>query len=185
MSKGVSYQNSAKHIGNNYFGDVVQVKASALEKVIQKIIAAAKDNQELVDIIEELTEYVTAHPYREIIGLENKLKNGGREDLLGSAMRYKARFARRVCKSQMSLTEQKVYIQILSHILISFDQFVRPRIRENAPISEVDAIIFEKIIEPVHSAIIEFDDEVTKELILGMLFFLTGKCHLVWDKKTC
>ena len=84
----------------------------------------------------------------------------------------------------MSLTEQKVYVQILSHILISFDQFVRPRIRENAPTSEVDAIIFEKIIEPAHIAIIEFDDEVTKELILGMLFFLTGKCHLVWDK-TC
>lgn len=184
MAKEVSYQGRAKHVGNNYFGDVVQTKASSLEKVIQKIIAAAEENQELVDIIEELTEYVTAHPYREIIGLENKLKNGGREDLLGNAMRYKGRFARRVCKSQMSLTEQKVYIQLLSHILISFDQFVRPRIRENASASEVDAIIFEKIIEPAHSAIIEFDDEVTKELILGMLYFLTGKCHLVWDK-TC
>ncbi|WP_067988573.1 ABC-three component system protein [Neptuniibacter pectenicola] len=184
MSKEISYQDHANHIGNNYFGNVVQAKDSALEKVIQKILAASKENQELVDIIEELTEYVTAHPYREIIGLENKLKNGGRADLLGNAIRYKGKFARRVCKSQMSLTEQKVYVQILSHILIGFDQFVRPRIRENAPTSEVDIIIYEKIIEPAHSAIIEFDDEVTKELILGMLFFLTGKCHLVWDE-TC
>ncbi|WP_339617693.1 ABC-three component system protein [uncultured Gilvimarinus sp.] len=184
MSKGVSYQDSASHNGHNYFGDVVMAKANALEKTIKKILTAAEENQELVDIIEELTEYVTAHPCREIIGLENKLKNGGREDLLGNAIRYKSRFARRVCKSQMSLTEQKVFVQILSHILVSFDMFVRPRIREKAPASEVDAIVFDRIIEPAHSAIIEFDDEVTKELILGMLFFLTGKCHLVWDE-TC
>jgi len=184
MSKGVSYQGKARHNGNNFFGDMVMAKASALEKGIHKIYVAAEENQELVDIIEELTEYVTPHPYRETIGLEKKLKNGGREDLLGNAIRYKSRFAGRVCKSQMSLTEQKVYVQILSHIRVSFDMFVLPRIREKAPASEVDAIVFEKIIEPAHSAIIEFDDAITKELILGMLFFLTGRCHLVWDE-TC
>lgn len=105
-------------------------------------------------------------------------------DLLGNAMLSKNKFSRRVAKAQMSLTEQRVYVQILSHIHISFNQFVRPKLLENAPASEIDILVFNHIIEPAHKAIIDFDNAITKEIILGMLYFLTGKCHLVWDK-TC
>lgn len=182
MSKEISYSDSAGHKGNNYLGDFYEASTSALEKVIQKIISVAEDNQELVDIIEDLTEYITAHPSREIIGLERKLSNGNREDLISNAVALKNKFARRVAKSQMSLTEQKVYVQILSHILISFNQYIRPRIIENALNSEIDKLVFEHIIEPAHKAIIDFDDSTTKESILGMLYFLTGKCHLIWDE---
>ncbi len=179
MSKELTYTGRATHIGNNYLSD-----NSALEKVIQNIVSAAKDNHEIVDIIEDLTEYITAHPYREIIGLEKKLENGGRMDLLGNAILFKNKFSRRVAKTQMSLIEQRVYVQILSHIHIGFNQFVRPKILENSPASEIDSLVFIHIIEPAHKAIIDFDDAITKELILGMLYFLTGKCHLVWDT-TC
>ena len=179
MSKDLIYRDKSTHIGNNYLGD-----SSSLEKVILNIISAAKENQELVDVIEDLTEYITAHPYREVIGLEKKLENGGRKDLLGNAVLFKNKFSRRVAKSQMSLVEQKVYVQILSHIHISFNQFVRPKILESSPASDIDSLVFVHIIEPAHKAIIDFDNTITKELILGMLYFLTGKCHLVWDE-TC
>jgi len=184
MSKEVSYSGNASHNGLNIFGDYYESEYTSLEKVIQKIIVAAKENQELVDVIEDLTEYITAHPYREIIGLENKLKNGDRLDLLGNARFFKNKFSKRVAKAQMSLIEQKVYVQILSHIHISFNQFVRPRILEKAPASEIDKLVFIHIVEPAHKAIVDFDNAITKEFILGMLYFLTGKCHLVWDE-TC
>ena len=184
MSKKVTYEDNAKHKGNNYLGDIYEAEYSSLEKVIQQIITAAKDNQELVDIIEDLTEYISAHPSREIIGLEKKLENGGRTDLINNAILFKNKFSRRVAKSQMSITEQKVYVQVLSHILISFNQFVRPKILENQPASEIDSLVFIHIIEPAHKAIIDFDNAITKEFIMGMLYFLTGKCHLVWDE-TC
>ena len=182
MSKKLTYKGSAEHNGHNILGDFYEAENTALEKVIKKIIVASKDSQELVDIIEDLTEYITAHPSREIIGLKKKLENGDRSDLLGNAILFKNKFARRVAKSQMSLTEQKVYVQILSHILISFNQFIRPKILEKSPTSEIDGLVFSHIIEPAHKAIIDFDSTVTKEFILGMLFFLTGKCHLVWDE---
>lgn len=184
MSKKVTYNDRAKHKGDNYLGDIFEAENSSLEKVIQKIIAASKDNQELVDIIKDLTEYITTHPYREIIGLEKKLENGHRKDLIGNAILFKNKFSRRVAKTQMSITEQRVYVQILSHILISFNQFVRPKILENSPASEIDILVFNHIIEPAHKAIIDYDNTVTKEFILGMLYFLTGRCHIVWDE-TC
>lgn len=177
MSTELTYSDTSTHNGNNYFG-----VSSALEKVIQDIVSSSKENQEMVDIIEDLTEYITAHPNREIIGLTKKLERGGRVDLLGNAVMYKNKFSRRVAKSQMSIVEQKVYVQILSHIHISFNHFIRPKILKNSSSSEIDSLVFTQIIEPAHKAIVDFDNAITKDLILGMLYFLTGKCHLVWDQ---
>lgn len=179
MSVEQTYTERATHNGNNYFQSI-----SALEKVIQGIVSSSKDSPELVGIIEDLIDYITDHPNREIIGLEKKLEKGGRLDLLVNAVMFKNKFSRRVAKSQMSLTEQRVYIQILSHILVSFNHFVRPKILENSLASEIDGLVATHVIEPAHKAIIDFDNTVTQELVLGMLYFLTGKCHLVWDK-TC
>lgn len=178
MGGKVSYEDESAHHGNNIF----EAEKSALEKAIQKIMASALNNDQLADIIDDLNDYITEHPYREIIGLERKLKNGGREELYPKALLLKSRFERRVAKSQLSIVEQKIYVQVLSHILSAFDQYIRPKILNGHPNDAIDAAIFEKIIEPVHKAIIDFDDCATKELVSGMLYFLTGKCHAVWDE---
>jgi len=178
MGGQVNYGGEAAHNGNNVF----ESDKSALEKVIQKIVATASEHNELVDIIDDLSDYITDHPYREIIGLKKKLNNGGREDLYPKAILLKNRFERRIAKAQLSIVEQKVYVQVLSHILSAFDQYIRSKILEGQSKDMVDAAVFEKIIEPVHKAIIDFDDGITKELVSGMLYFLTGKCHVVWDK---
>lgn len=178
MGGAVKYEDDSTHNGNNIF----ESEKSALEKVIQKIVTSASKNNELVDILDDLNDYITDHPYREIIGLENKLRNGGREKLYPQSLLLKNRFERKVAKSQLSVVEQKVYIQILSHILSAFELYIRPKILKSQPNELIDEAIFEKIIEPVHKAIIDFDDYATKELVSGMLYFLTGKCHVVWDK---
>ena len=178
MGGQANYGDKATHNGDNVF----ESNKSALEKVVQKIVAAANEHHELVDIIDDLNDYITDHPYREIIGLETKLNNGGREDLCSKAILLKNRFERRIAKAQLSIVEQKVYVQVLSHILSAFDQYIRPQILDDQSKDTVDAAVFEKIIEPVHKAIIDFDDCITKELVSGMLYFLTGKCHVIWDK---
>lgn len=178
MEEKVNYEDSSTHNGNNIF----ESEKSALEKAIQKIVTSASKNSELVDILDDLNDYITVHPYREIIGLEKKLKNGKREELYPKALLLKNRFERKIAKAQLSMVEQKVYIQVLSHILSAFDQYVRPKILSLQPKELVDAAVFERIIEPVHKAIIDFDDCATKELVSGMLYFLTGKCHVVWDE---
>lgn len=178
MDTGASYSDDAIHVGSNVF----ESDKSALEKVVQKIVATAANYTELVNIIDDLNDYITDNPCREIIGLELKLANGDRSTLYPKATLLKNRFERRVAQAQLSIVEQKVYIQVLSHIVSAFDQYIRPKILENQSKEIVDAAVFEKIIEPVHKAIIDFDDSITKELVSGMLYFLTGKCHVVWDE---
>lgn len=176
MEADVKYQDRANHNGDNNF-----ITLTNLETAIEQIKKTCRSEDKLVDILEDLAEYITDHPEREIIGLENKLDNGNRRDLLARASFLKNKFARRVAKNQMSITEQRVYIQILSAINTTWYQLIHPKIISGANNDEVDKIIFNELINPVHQAIVRFDSMVTTETVLGMLYFLTGKCHLIWE----
>lgn len=171
-------------------GDVVQGDKNVnltpllpLEKAIQSIIDSTEENHELEDVIEELAEYITNRPDREIIGVEQKLINGGRDDLLKDAVYLKNKFERTIAKEQMSLITQKVYAHVLAMIGSSFNHKVRPLILESKPKSEIDSAIHKEIIEPVYQSIVSFNQQITPDLVAGMLYFLTGKCHLIWSEE--
>ncbi|WP_373272697.1 ABC-three component system protein [Vibrio parahaemolyticus] len=35
----------------------------------------------------------------------------------------------------------------------------------------------------MHKAIVRYDTLITTDLVSGMLYFLTGKCHIQWSKQ--
>lgn len=170
--------------GDAVLGDKYQYDAplSPLEQAIRSIQSSIKENPTLEHIIEELAEYVTDRPDREIIGVEGKLTRGKREDLIKNAVYLKNKFERKLAKKQMSLVEQKVYAHILATINTAFNQKIRPLILEGKKKSEVDNKIHDEIISPVYKAIVSYDIGVTAEHVSGMLYFLTGKCHLSWSE---
>ncbi|EAQ5910901.1 hypothetical protein FEF66_23470 [Salmonella enterica] len=172
----VRYQDGASHDGDNNFYTL-----SNLESTIDQVKKSCLGHDELISIMEDLAEYLDDYPGREIIGLEAKLLRGDRPELLERATRLKSRFARRVAKDQMSLVEQTVYIQVLSAICSSWHQCVYPAIISGQSKAEVDRLINIEIIQPVHKAIVRFDNLVTTELVSGMLYFLTGLCHVSWE----
>lgn len=176
MTSGPQYQDQAQHIGDNNFSPL-----SNLETAIEQIKKAGHEDERLIHILEDLADYITERPEREIVGLEEKLKRGSRSELFERAKELKSKFARRVAKNQMSMTEQHVYIQILSAISTTWHQMIRPRIIAGATNQEIDQLILEKLIQPVHQAIVRFDRSITTETVSGMLYFLTGKCHLKWE----
>ena len=178
QSVSIDYSDSATHNGDNVF-----VQLTALEQAVEQIKKSLGGNTDAVDIIEDLADYITDYPSREIIGLERKLENGGREDLKARAMLLKNRFERRVAKNQMSLAEQHVYVQILSTISSIWHSKITPLIEIEASKTTIDQAIFDELVEPVHRAIVRYDTLITSELVSGMLYFLTGKCHLVWAKQ--
>jgi hypothetical protein len=171
-------------------GDVVngdknhfEAPTPSLNSVIKMIVDNSKDNHELVEIIDALAEYITDRPDREIIGVEQKLENGGRHDLVKEAIYQKDKFAKQIARRQMSLVEQKIYVQILSSINSDFNLKIRPLILEKKDKCEIDAAILNAIIIPVHQAVVQFNDLITRDNVTGMLYFLTGKCHLVWSEQ--
>lgn len=182
--------NSATFKDSHVSGDVVQGDKNInpapllpLEKAIQSIIGNALENRDLVDILEELAEYITNRPDREIIGVEQKLINGDRNDLLNDAVYLKNRFERLIAKKQMSVVDQKIYTHVLAVIVSSFNHKVRPLILEKKSKSEVDFAIHKEIIDPVYQSIVGFNQQVTSNHVAGMLYFLTGNCHLLWSEK--
>ena len=94
----------------------------------------------------------------------------------------KNKFERKLAKSQLSNVEQHVYAHILSVIEVAFNQHIRPMILNGSAKQDVDAAIQKEIYDPVYSAVVSFDVSITMGHVAGMLYFLTGKCHLVWGK---
>lgn len=177
------------NISRSQFNDVVQgnkyVNEAALlplEKAIAAIQASIIDNPQMEEIIEELAEYTTNRPDREIIGVEKKLEKGGRDDLIDNAVYLKNKFERFLAKKQLSLVEQHVYAHVLAMIDTTFNHKIRPLILDGRSKAEVDAAVHECIIEPVYQSIVGYNSSVTSNLVAGMLYFLTGKCHLIWGK---
>lgn len=175
MNYGAKYQNQAKHIGDNNFAHLTN-----LETAIDQVKKTWREEDKIVEIIEELADFITENPERKIVGLETKLVLGERHDLFRRASFLKNKFARRVAKNQMSIIEQHVYIQILSAINTTWYQSIHPRIILGTNNQEIDHLIHEELIKPVHQAIVRFDCTITTETVSGMLYFLTGKCHLIW-----
>ena len=153
-----------------------------LEKAIKSIQKQMVNTPELEGFIEELAEYITDRPDREIIGVEAKLKNGNREDLIENAVYYKNKFERKIAKKQLSTAEQYVYAHVLSYIESCFIQHIRPLILKGSSKEVVDFAVQKQILEPVYKVIVEYDISITMQHVSGMLFSLTGKCHLVWSK---
>lgn len=176
-------------IKNSEFNDLVMGSKNVypevfqpLEKAIQSIKEKIEEDPELEGIIEELAEYTTNRPDRDIIGVEAKLIAGDREDAVENAVYMKNKFERRLAKNQLSNVEQYVYAHVLGVIEVTFNQYVRPLILKGSSKEDVDAIIHKEIYEPVYKAIVNFDVSITMNHVAGMLYFLTGKCHLVWGE---
>ena len=172
----VTYNDESAHNGDNIFTPL-----SSLEQAVEQIKRTLGSESDAVEIIENLADYITEYPNREIIGLENKLFNGGRQDLTNRAVLLKNRFERKLAKNQMSLAEQHVYVQLLSTISSIWYSKIKPLIDLGTSKNTIDKAIFDDLVEPVHKAVVRYDTLATSELVSGMLYFLTGKCHLVWE----
>lgn len=148
-------------VKNSTFNDLVngnkhvhEAELLPLEKAIKAIQETIEDNPEFEGIIEELAEYITDRPGREIIGVEKKLENGGRQDLLEDAIYLKNKFERCIAKKQLSLTEQNVYAHVLAAMETAFSQLIRPLIQEGRPTSEIDEAVHKHIIEPIYASVV-------------------------------
>lgn len=182
MSNNLEVNNSK--IEDIVLGDknVYPNELHPLEKAIKSIQETISDSPELEGIIEELAEYTTDRPDREIIGVEAKLTNAGRDDLIDNAVYLKNKFERKIAKKQLSRVEQHVYAHVLAVIETAFNQYVRPLILNGSNKEVVDIAVQQHIYDPVYKAIVGFDVSVTMQHVSGMLYFLTGKCHLIWSE---
>lgn len=152
-----------------------------LEELYKKFEEEKKNNADLQEFCEEL-DYYNSRVDGDVLGLEEKLTLGNREKIIFYAKSAKEKFHKKLIKtSQYSLVAQEINISILAKVKRGFMMEVYTLICNDAPQENIDRLITERIIMPVKQELginlFRYDEED----IMGMIFFLTGNCHIKWN----
>lgn len=140
-----------------------------------------QDDEDFQDFLDRLNFYVNQKNNIPVIGLEKKLVNGGRADLVTDAVERKDAFAKRLLKSQLNTRRQWIYLYVLQKISSAFEGLVRPLIKKGATGDAIDATIYYGIVSNIYNEVVGIDSTIDQYTISGMIYFLTGKCHLIWE----
>lgn len=167
-------------IGSCYKFSEVKSRSNALLHLLERSKKLCVEDPEYRYMLEDLQEFLDPRPGRKIIGLESKLKEGNRLDLLDDALILENKFARRVTKNQFSSSDEIIFFHCLSKINSSFTAYIKPLFKNTVEDAIIDRMLYEKVVEPLYEEVSEATVAVSVDLIRGMVFFLTGKCHLRW-----
>ena len=148
-----------------------------LSNAMESILLNINDDPDFEGFIEELLSHTH---YRTIIGLEGKLLEANKEELLLEAIDLKEKFAKKLEREQLSITVQYFYAHILSYIKSVFISKIKPLLSKGCSASELESAIYNEIVLNIYAQTSVYLPEVTTDHIAGMLYYLTGKCHLSW-----
>lgn len=190
MSKTTSTQ-----IGNKPGGDLVARDKHATTVNIHKYgsrrthisilndkyLQEMRGETEIFEYIQILMHYVDS-PEDDVRGLEDKLRSALRDrNYIEEAKKYKELFAKRFIKRDLSPSAQKIFAYLLGKIKQSFRHKIIPSIKNGIDHNTIEEMIFSDVIEPIYEGLEENVLDITWDEFIGMLYFLTGNCHLRWD----
>lgn len=158
----------------------IGVGAEALKALIEKHEQLKEDSPEYLYVIEELQSKIREVESREIVGLETKLNAADRLVYLDQALMSSQKASKMISKFQHVKSYQIIFNHILSLILTRFNSHILPLLREGGDDIAINSAINSTIIEPLYQEVTMAGGYVTSDLVEGMLYFLTEKCHVEW-----
>lgn len=172
-------------IGNkqlNFNFEVPKVDSDSILKLVDEYKKISCESDEFRAIKEELEDYNKPRPNRDIIGLENKLVDGERKDLIEEAKEYKDKFAKRLLRYEFSTHKAAIHLTLLGKIEERFNTYIVPLIKSGSENEKVDVAISTLIIQPLSQEVMAADPTLTAKQIRGMMYMMTGNCYLKWSK---
>lgn len=160
-----------------------QTNKTRLASLFEKLNSEFESNSEIIGWIDDLQRYTIQ---RDVIGLEQKLLDGNRKDLIDDALWLKEEYYKKLTKFQLYQSAQKIQAHLLASILERFRNKIHPLIISKADDIIVSSAISNEIVNPLIS-LIELEGLEDNILgfsatdIEGMIFYLTGRCHLKWN----
>ena len=157
-------------------------RSSYLNDLYEKFQKEMDADPSLKEICKELDYFTSQVENDEMIGLENKLLAATKPPMIILYAKYtKEKFHKKLMlTSQYSSVAQDINVYILSKIHRSFMMEIYTLICNNESESRIQAVIAERIINPVKAELglnlFKYDEDD----IMGMIFFLTGNCHIKW-----
>lgn len=136
------------------------------------------------EVIDELLEYKTQLDGTK--GLEGKLTDGGfSTGAIEDAMRKKEKYAKKAAKFECYPSAQEINLLLFADINSRFERYIFPLIKAETDMDLVMQRIHEMIVDYEMNFINEngaddADLRYTSDHIYGMLYYLTGMCHINW-----
>ena len=164
-------------------GPIFLTKKTRFARRFEKLNQEVKNDERYEGTMEALKFYLTK---LDGISAETKLYDGGfNENEVTSAIRRKENYAKRLQLNRFFESAQWIDSQLFAKIKMDFEAFITPLIDIGSSKSDILKEVVVKVVQPVLDLInIEGeDDEVLNynaEDIFGMIYYLTGQCHINW-----
>jgi hypothetical protein len=165
-------------------GPIVLTNKTRFSKRFDKLNEEVASDEKYEGVMDSLKHYLTK---LDGIDMPTKLKDGG---FSGSeiikAIRRKEKYAKKLEKNLFFESAQWIDSQLFAKIMIDFETYIeKPLINKGANKDDILIAVVEKVIKPVLSLINiegENDDVLNYSLedVFGMVYYLTGKCHINW-----
>jgi uncharacterized membrane protein YheB (UPF0754 family) len=151
--------------------------------LFEKLNGEFDNSEEISGWIDDLNRYIIP---RDVIGFEQKMTDGNREDLIEDALWLKEEYYKKLSKYQLYQSAQKIQAQLLASILEKFRNNITPLIRDNADNITISNAISTQIVNPI---MVLLEQEGVEDNLLGfsatdiegMIYYLTGRCHIKWN----
>ncbi|SDO52870.1 hypothetical protein SAMN04487900_12433 [Prevotella communis] len=164
----------------NFYGTALPTRMDAYFQSLLKEI----ENGITEDVFDALDYYKTKLDGTK--DLEEKLTDGGfRPSRIAEAIRLKEMFAKIAMRYDCYPSAQKIIHSLFARIKHEFDDNIFPLIESQQPLNIVMKQIRERIVIPIrdmleangaHDTVLGFNEDH----IYGMIYYLTGMCHLNW-----
>lgn len=153
--------------------------SATFERLEQEIL-----NNTRKEVIDELLMYTTKLDGTK--GLEEKLQDGGFQKIfIQKAIIQKEMFAKRATKYECYPAAQEIILSLFARIKNEFDVRIYPMIITGVDVPLIMQEVHKQIVSPILQ-MIETNGANDQSLyfnmdhIYGMIYYLTGMCHLNW-----
>lgn len=152
----------------------------------RKLQEEVKHEIKLQKKLDDIKRYRTRLPHT--IGLQAKLQDGGfSKGAIDKACRQKQYYAKKSTKYQYYEAAQQIDSYLYAIVCNRFDTYVMPLIVKQSPLEDIKTAVYEQVIMPVADKLASNGTEDTVlryniDDIFGMLYYLTGNCHINWKE---
>jgi len=152
---------------------------SPMTRLIARYKTETENDEKVKRLVEQLKKW-QERPPGDVIGLEEKLLRGNRPDMIDFAMLAKERFARALGRHEYSPAAQEIYAYLLAQMWVIFSELVFTKIAQGVSQEAVNLMLVNDVYPRVEHLLEDNPLGIDLAEIKGMLFWLTGNCHVKW-----
>jgi len=167
---------------NHYHYSNASTQDLILKRLLDEHEEEKQKNADYQQFSDELNNFFKQKTEKNQRDLTQKLLDGNRENLIDLALEAKERVTKKIHKYSFSKSAQEVYTYLLINIRDTFKHRIELRIKSGKiDVFTISDLVEEKIIEPFFQEVQGSSLYIDKNELYGLLYLLTGNCHIEWD----